>query len=73
MHLKALALINETVTDSKSKFLSMGEISKPDMIKTGVQQGDEPSPLLFFITTLKPRLCGFDGTRAFQDKLRISK
>ena len=47
LDLKTLALIRETLTDTKSKVKFMGEISQPFQIKTGVRQGDGLSPLLF--------------------------
>lgn len=47
LDLKTLALIRETLTDTKSKVKFMGELSEPFQIKTGVRQGDGLSPLLF--------------------------
>lgn len=47
LDLKTLAIIKETLTDTKSKVKFMGHISEPFEIKTGVRQGDGLSPLLF--------------------------
>lgn len=47
LDLKTLALIKETLTNTKSKVKFMGELSEPFEIKTGVRQGDGLSPLLF--------------------------
>lgn len=44
---KTLAIIKETLTNTKSKVKFMGEVSEPFEIKTGVRQGDGLSPLLF--------------------------
>ena len=43
---KTLALMKETLTNTKSKVKFMGELSEPFEIKTGVRQGDGLSPLL---------------------------
>lgn len=46
---KTRKLIEQTLTDTKSKVKFMGEISESFDIKTGVRQGDGLSPLLFNI------------------------
>ena len=47
LDLKTLAIIRDTLTNTKSKVKFMGDISDPFEIKTGVRQGDGLSPLLF--------------------------
>lgn len=44
---KTRKLIEQTLTDTKSKIKFIDEISEPFIIKTGVRQGDGISPLLF--------------------------
>ena len=44
---KTLALIRQTLTDTKAKIKFMGDISESFEVKTGVRQGDGLSPLLF--------------------------
>jgi len=46
---KTRRLIEQTLTNTKSKVKFMGEISHPFDINTGVRQGDRLSPLLFNI------------------------
>ena len=47
LDLKTLALIKETLSNTKAKVKFMGCVSEPFKIETGVRQGDGLSPLLF--------------------------